>query len=71
MVKQVIPTDTGLEIPLAVIPSRPIHGKTIQHLVAEVDFETSERLHVKVKSIHIAYYTAEKGSNTRCLQIDT
>lgn len=51
MVKQVISTDTGLEIPLAVIPSRPIHGKTIHHLVVEVDFETSERLHVKVKSI--------------------
>ncbi|KAJ8658935.1 hypothetical protein O0I10_005317 [Lichtheimia ornata] len=49
MVKQVISTDTGLEIPLAVIPSRPIHGKTIHHLVVEVDFETSERLHVKIR----------------------
>ncbi|CDS08206.1 hypothetical protein LRAMOSA02154 [Lichtheimia ramosa] len=49
MVKQVIHTDTGLKIPLDVIPSKPIHGKTIHQLVVEVDFETSERLHVKIR----------------------
>lgn len=62
MVKQVIHTDTGLKIPLDVIPSKPIHGKTIHQLVVEIDFETSERLHVKVDLTYSACMQ-KKGSN--------
>ena len=60
MVKQVIHTDTGLEIPLVVIPSSPIYGKTIHHLVVEIDFDTSERLHVTVNDrCHTVYAERE------------
>lgn len=59
-------TKTGLEIPLAFNSrngkGRDLYGKTIEDLVVSVDYETADRLHVKVKG---------NGENSVCIQILT
>ena len=45
-------TKTGLEIPLEINKGDgDLYGKTINDLIVNVDYETADRLHVKVYSI--------------------
>ena len=46
-----ISTKSGFQIPLTVKPGpTDFYGKTIKDLVVQVDYETVDRLHVKVSS---------------------
>lgn len=45
LVKQ---TESGLEIPLLLKRNESFFGQAIHDLTVKVDYETSERLHVKV-----------------------
>ncbi|KAI8971501.1 alpha glucosidase [Mycotypha africana] len=54
-------TDAGLQIPLSLISDKKdginLYGNTIENLVVDVDYETEERLHIKISDKEKKQYT--------------
>lgn len=64
---KVLKTKGGLQIPLTLNSNKQgvdMYGKTIQDLLVDVEYETEDRLHVKVK--HLFMHTPQNTHNLFC-----
>lgn len=63
-------TENGFEIPLSINRNESFYGQAIHDLIVKVDYETSERLHVKVtftgvqSAMYKMLFTNKKDTHT-------